>query len=59
MGLSGLQEKLDQNQQTKQTNKQVAKQHKLEEEKLKWGAWVNGKGLREDGLDEYDLNTLI
>lgn len=59
MGLGGLQEKLDQNQLTKQTNKQVAKKHKLEEEKLKRGAWVNGKGLREDGLDGYDLNTLI
>lgn len=39
MGLSGLQEKLDQNQLTKQTNKQVAKKkkktHKLKEENLK------------------------
>lgn len=47
MGLSGLQEKLDQNQLTKQTNKQVAKKkkktHKLKEENLKWGPWVSGK----------------
>lgn len=59
MGLGRLQEKLDQNQLTKQTNKQVAKKHKLEEEKMKRGVWVSGKGLREDELDGYDLNTLI